>query len=362
MDSRRFHVSLGLVALLPLTLTSVTGMLMVGRQALLDRQFPSRLEAPSTGQALSLDACVSKVEQVDPALRIETLYWPADAAHTLRVRGRTAPDAGATTYYLAPASGEIVARQGPSRLDLTDWILRLHRGTWGGLAGRAFMSLLACGGALLWPTGLVIGWVRRRKTARDNGTRPRRRSAMVAHRRLGNLLGGLFTFMALSGAVLNFVGELSRVVDPVPAIAAAGRPADTNRSAVSLQRKMALARAQRPGVTLASIHLPSAKQPLVLFYFADNSRVYMDPGQDVVHKVTGPASHWVHAILLWHSGRVFGGAGPLLILAMGAGALWTGWLGGLLVWRQRKRVARRWRVVVALPGATKEAHGERQRV
>lgn len=210
-----------------------------------------------------------------------------------------------------------------------NWVMQLHRGSWGGAPGKIMMSFIAILIVLMWPTGVILRRLRLHKGVPAR-TRPR---PVRTHRVSGLVAGALITWMAISGSTLNFKKELTRLFDPEPTVLRPHARRDS-LSALALNQSMKIATHEKPDLALESIRFQ--KGPILLFFFSDTSRVYIDPNTHAVLKVTAPTSHWVQALFPFHSGRALGPLRLPYILTVGSLGLLITLSGGFLLWRPRR--------------------------
>jgi uncharacterized iron-regulated membrane protein len=260
----------------------------------------------------SLQAPTSTEEQ------IAAIYFPRNPNQTARVKVLQPKTKQGHVLFVQPETGRILAREDGEQLDVLEWIYRIHRGTWAGYPSRVLASTLAILTVFLWP----LGWI-----VRKNRTKRKKQAVWVkknftswagSHRTFGYFTGGFLIFMAFSGALMNFNSDLINLFDPIHS------PTDSlaqPSSSVPLVQQLETAQKLRPSSKLDSIHLAKAPPSTILFYFQDNSRVYLEKGTLNVIKVMSPTSHWIHALYPIHSGRLLGAGKLPFILLIGTTSL-----------------------------------------
>jgi uncharacterized iron-regulated membrane protein len=186
------------------------------------------------------------------------------------------------------------------------FIYDLHRGLLSGLPGRVLISMVGVGLWLMVVSGL-------KSFVRIKGRKP------SIHAMLGIFLGVPIASVAGLGAVLNFVEPLSNWLDPIPSVASV----DTlSRSApIEIEAEVASVRQVvgkiKPELDLVRIYPPKDGRPYQIFYYRDNTRIYVDPGSKAILKVRTSWSHWTSALLPLHSLKPIGAFGSGLIFILG---------------------------------------------
>ena len=186
-------------------------------------------------------------------------------------------------------------------------IYDLHRGLVAGWPGKVLISLTGLG---LW--FMVISGIK--SFVRLKGRKP------SVHAMLGLSLGIPIAIIASLGAVLNFIEPLSNLLDPIPLVSTTNKDSGSIilPSADQLAVAHNAAKTIRAEEQLKKIYQPKLGRPYLIFYYEDNTRIYIDPVTAKILKVRTSWSHWTSAILPLHSLRMFGifGNGILFILGL----------------------------------------------
>ncbi len=316
MNLRRIHIYLGLLLSIPLLLIATTGIILGLSNSVRQTQWPYYLTQPSTQKKISPDSIISQLQSTYPRLNVDSFYLSTQPNQTVRVEMTDAITGSEHRIFLNPFTAEILIDQSPIPTDALDWVYKIHRGTWAGWNGRMGMSLLGVLVFLLWPTGWIVRKFRMRVQLIPLEKLPNLKTSLKLHRSLGYFFGGGISFMALSGALMNFNKDLIRYFDPAPQNPSKQSP--LRESLITqLDKKIAISSSVRLQSPLESIHFQNRTDSIILFYFKDNARVYLDSDTLQIKKVMSPRSHWIHALYPLHSGKIFGSLSSLFILAVG---------------------------------------------
>jgi uncharacterized iron-regulated membrane protein len=191
------------------------------------------------------------------------------------------------------------------------FIYDLHRGLVAGWPGRVLISVMGLGLWFMVTSGT-------KSYVRLKGRKP------SMHALLGIGLGIPIALIASLGALLNFVEPLSNLLDPIPVV----RPVENDTVEkfaptlvqISLAEKAAgMIRSQEH---LRKIYQPKPGRPYLIFYYDDNTRIYIDPGTAKILKVRTSWSHWTSALLPLHSLRMLGMFGNGIMFILGLSLTW----------------------------------------
>lgn len=296
------HRVLGLVAALPLLLIAGSGVLLGGYEELRARRAPparqwAGAEAPLS-LPLSLTGAVTAAQRAFTGAAVEVIYLPRfQEAMGVRLR---LPAGRRLVAYLDPATLQVLGqRAAPDWLELA---VQVHRGKLLGVPGQVLAIVAGTLAAPLWLLGL--------------GVSLRRGGRISLHRRLGSLGGGLVTLVALLGAGLSLCLLLQ--AEPPPAARSAPGPGPAALQEDALARR---ARAAHRDGALRNVYLPEQAGSPVLFYFADDTRLWLDPLTGAVTRREARAASLRSWLYLLHTGRILGRIGPKIIGAVGAFAV-----------------------------------------
>lgn len=300
-----------MVTALPLVWIACTGMIL----SFHDRNL-SQSELPL--HSLPLENWITLALKNETGT-LSSIEFPRDSQLPIRLRLSDSNGKYQHSVWISPKDGSV---EPPSdNADFTEWVYRLHRGSFAGTPGRGgatFMGILV---PVLWIGGLAI---RKKATHRY---RPARKVALRYHRKVGLWLGGVLAVVTLSGAVLNFYTEIVGVIDPLTPTVSSAPLAYKEKNPVSLTQGILQALHVRPNpdARLLGVYLrkgsPAGPMDRTLYYFSDNSRVYLNKHNNSVEKIMNPKTQWIHFLLPLHSGRFLGQVGQFIIFAIGLGAV-----------------------------------------
>lgn len=127
--------------------------------------------AQKTIEPITIDRVVQAAKQVFPEAELKRIYFPVNQERLFRVDLRQADEvrktSGSSRVWVDQYSGEVIASQEPESLSAGDrfliWMFPLHNGEAFGLIGR--MVVFVCGvlPLLLYVTGMIVWWKKRRK-------------------------------------------------------------------------------------------------------------------------------------------------------------------------------------------------------
>ncbi|MBM4253873.1 MAG: PepSY domain-containing protein [Deltaproteobacteria bacterium] len=201
------------------------------------------------------------------------------------------------------ASGILGAR------DPWPFIYDLHRGLVAGWPGRVLISVAGLGLWLMVVSGL-------KSLVRLKGRKPSR------HAVIGMVLGIPIAVVASIGAVLNFVEPLSNWLDPIPVTETIHVAGAYQLNEAEMSSARLAAAAVRNDADPLKIYQPKVGRPYLIFYYEDNTRIYIEPKTSQVLKVRSSWSHWTGALLPLHSLRPLGLSGIALMLLFGLSLAW----------------------------------------
>lgn len=170
---RRIHLYLGLLTGLVLTITCLTGAILVYEKELKEWLHPSRYyHSESTGQRLSIDEVVSKVKKElhtkpnsikvynDPKRNVEVSIPKKSNKEVNKVPSKRPPS---LTVFVNPYTGEIVEVYDNREtffffvMDLHRWMLSGDTGKWiVGSCTLIFLFIIVTGLILWWPKNKAI--------------------------------------------------------------------------------------------------------------------------------------------------------------------------------------------------------------
>ena len=336
---RSLHVYLGLALALPFFTVSVTGGSLAVLQ-LLDKikaRGADLTEAPEKKKKIwrqwneNSDVWIRKISQENPGFQVSAVFFPktVNSPFTFRIENSS----GKRVFLVLNAETGSFVEDFWAKLE--DSIIKLHRGSWLGSIGtqkngqlewigKVIMSLSAALLLMLWAAGLAIHRSKKGKISQ-------RVSVQFLHSKLGLSVGSFFLVLAVSGGILNFLGDLHKVFDQ-----------PLNLSSTSIAATFLPDRDPLP----ERIYFLKGQS---LFYFSDNSRIYFDSQSGVILKKLGPMtpgiSGYLDQIYPLHSGKKFGLLGLSLWIfigigvgvLLGSGIVWAvffGYAGGTRFWKR----------------------------
>ena len=325
---KKLHTYIGFALLIPITVLSVTGIILGLHESIYRTKFHYASKAQYPLVAKDLNRSVTLFKEAFPTLILASIALPKFTKNgpsaTLRFKVTDLSGKNPRIFYLDSQTSEILRIEPSDQTDFLDWVLKIHRGTWGGFYGRLSMSSIGILFGLLWPTGLIIKKFRKGRKKDTLWTQRKLKSSIGLHRALSSLLGMGISFMGFSGAWINFNSELTQLLDPFPIQSA--QNLSINQRA-SLQEQMETALAIRSHSTLESIYFSKAPAGTVLFYFSDNSRVYLQQHTGALVRTITPITHASQALFPIHSGRVLGDLQSLYMGFFGIGILMLSFSG-----------------------------------
>jgi uncharacterized iron-regulated membrane protein len=287
---------------LPIAIITITGMALSLNDLWVHSEPPYKLENEVHSDSNSVGLLLSKIAIQHPDLEIKSVSLPKDSKHSLRSvwtrlnhlsqTQSPVPSIQEQVYFLNPESGDIISDRDPLSSQGFSWILKIHRGTITGVTGKVFISILGALLFLLWPTGLLISFTKKKF------------QPISFHGPAGFLAGAVISFMGLSGSLMNFNKNLIQAMDPVPPTKISTKMSTPLLAA--LDKALSHALIAHSGSGLQSIHFPQVPETSILFYFNDNSRVYLDFSTGKIIKIMSKQTNWIHSLYPLHSGRIFG--------------------------------------------------------
>lgn len=324
VNFRKYHLRLGLILAFPLGLVASTGIILSWSEVIRDRQWPFSLSSielsPPPSQPIPLSQFLESTRKTFPDIQIQTVFPSHSADHSVRVETEN------KRYFLDPHTAEVLTSL--SKEDGLSFLLKVHRGTWAGWNGRLVMSIVGVLLTALWILGFLLRRVRVSKIKRPQ-TLPKA-SPVYWHRKLGFIIGAGLGLMGLSGALLNFNKDLLTWLDPLPE-AQVSLKSDPR---LSIDSMTALALKAHPNAELRSIHFPKKNENLTLFYFLDNSRVYIQSDLQQIQKIMTPQANWFHWLYPVHSGKIYGPLKPGVLSILGV-SLFVLLASGVMIQRKR---------------------------
>ena len=214
-------------------------------------------------------------------------------------------------------------------------VYQIHRSLVAGWAGKLLISSL---GLSLW----VMLWSGSKALIRVRGR------GMSRHALVGLCLGIPLAAVGSLGAVLNYSEVLSAWLDPVPTLAAPFlRAGDVGTASANVDLAKA---SEAAAVTAAQVHdpkdlvkiySPKANRPYFIFYYRDNTRLYIDPATATLLKIRTSWSHWTSALLPLHSLKPLGVVGTFLSLLLAVALVLLSSRGLLKLWLGTAKFRRR---------------------
>ena len=214
-------------------------------------------------------------------------------------------------------------------------VYQIHRSLVAGWAGKLLISAL---GLSLW----VMIWSGSKALIRVRG------KGISRHALVGLCLGVPLATVGSLGAVLNYSEVLSAWLDPVPTLAApllgsgALGTAPAHVDLAKASEAAAVTAAQVHDVKdLVKIYPPREHRPYFIFYYRDNTRLYIDPATATLLKTRTSWSHWTSALLPLHSLKPLGVVGTFLLLVLALALVLLSSRGLLKLWQGSAGLMRR---------------------
>jgi uncharacterized iron-regulated membrane protein len=319
------HTILGVVLMIPLLVTTVTGILLGWYDQLRYAREPYGVSSPSEAR-LSPTALVRAIQERYPHHQLQTLFMATESSRAVRAKlGSPSP----VTLFLHPANGTVLGTRTPDEHDWVDFLYDLHPGKTFGLAGQVTTAVAALGIAVLWGLGIAMWYVRRAHAAK---TFPALSwQATGFHRWTGFWLGLPFIALTGLGAALNFAGSLIATFDPPPRVSPIGLAPSPLELTWLAERHAPL---YRPAL-MERIVFPKQGTDSVQVRYADGGWMFLDGYRGRVIEVKGPLAHWTRSLYPLHSGRLLGLGGPWLVACLGVVLLATVTTGIVFCWRLR---------------------------
>lgn len=376
----RLHRYAGLSLALFLTISGLTGSIIVFQHELDEWLNPQLYRATGTGEQLLPTALARRIEQIDPNIRVRYLQLGVEPGHSATAFVEPHVDAATgqlfevnyDQIFFDPATGEIIGTRhwGAFRVDrvhLIPLLYEVHRrlhlpGTWGIwlMGGVALIWTIDCflGFYLTLPPSrpFLMKWKPAWKVRTDGSTY---RLNLDLHRASGLWVWGLLLMLTISGVSFNLHKEVFEpVVSAISPITPSvfdtremrppERPIETNLSFDEI-----LARAQTEarargwpqnangvfyaadygvfGVGFGKEHAPGLGNPWV--YFDGQSGRLVDdyvPGEGTAGDIFDQLQYPLH------SGQVAGLPGRILIFITGVVVAMLSITGVVVWWTKRK--------------------------
>jgi len=264
----QLHLYTGLLAGLLLSVTGVTGSLLVFSHEIDSLLYPTLFHARTPIKPASLDSpqsVLDLVTRVRPGVTIQSLVPPRDAGDTYELRLK-----GDRRLYVDPYTGQILGERRALAHPL-GFVFSLHTKL---LSGENGETAVGVGGVLLLllgATGVVLWWpskkgVRAGFTIRWGANW--KRVNFDVHRVSGATMALLLCLVALTGAAMVWSEQVTGWAYQVAGIPAPRKPGSTVRkgaSPLSLDELQAQAEAALPGGVFTRITLASKPAAPVMF-------------------------------------------------------------------------------------------------
>ena len=351
----QLHKYTGLVLGVLLTITGLSGSLLVFDRELDEWLTPATVSFSQPPQIASLDLALANataaVNNGTQPTRI-ALGRNHEAPHIVRF---PTPEGarGPIEVSISPSDSSVLAVRGWGDYPVT-WIYYLHMAFLGGAAGEIVVGIMGIALLFLCISGVVIWWPRRgfwRRALTINGRLGAYRLNYDIHKTTGIYFLPVLFVLAFSGIELVFHEPVEKLVGlflpvaqaPAPVSAGRGEPVGADRAAAAAQQVF-------PGARLFRVYLPAgpADPYRVTFVRAgDNwneyapSTVFLDQYSgkvlDVYDHREQPAGN---TLLDWlfplHNGDALGLFGRILVML--GGLLPAGLFGtGLYLWWRSRR-------------------------
>jgi uncharacterized iron-regulated membrane protein len=308
----QIHLYIGLAACLFLAVLSLTGAVITFENELNQAVNPWLLTVQPEASALPWETVRHRVEEQEPAWRVQRIYMPANSGDSTYVRlvSRTSPRTG--EVYVNQYTGTILGWKQKSNQLL--WkIHEVHINLAAGTVGSQFVTWSSIALLCLSLSGLYLWWPR--KIFRFTWRRPLSRTNYDLHRTLGFWSSGAMFLFAVTGLNLHIQtgGTLFEMMD------AKASPVNHPGHGTSADQLLQTAREAVPGAQAMRISFWDDKRPvLVQMRFpedhtpAGRTSVTLDPRTGAVLKVvssrTAPLVYT--ALVQWnreiHTGTMFG--------------------------------------------------------
>jgi uncharacterized iron-regulated membrane protein len=312
---KRLHVYLGLILGPPLLVIVIT-VTILGFHDYPNPSQKSEDLPPSRSEQLSKS--LLEIIQTHPDFRIEAIHLPQSSEDPWKIKLASLHSSSTQTVEIHPHSQALQPHVPGTEDVFMKWVLKIHRGTWADFSGKVMTSLVGFLSVLLWPSG----WLLYSRRSKPKSKKVKVKTAFGYHRKFGYLFGGAFSAMVLLGSVINFQQNLLEASDPPPKTPLIQtnelQKQDPARFLSVLFQSIAQVQKARPDSRLRSIHFLNPHEAETLFYFTDNSRVYLNQETQQIEKVMSPTSHWIHALYPIHSGKIFGPWSLAFILGLGS--------------------------------------------
>lgn len=177
---RELHQVVGVVAVPVLLICALTGITLVFYSQVhtaVDFFAPvaakPQFHVSPAGQPKTIDELLNSVQTRYPAASVKRIYLPRRASQPLQVRLNTPDEAwsnhGASVAWINPYNGEVMGFWNAGKLPpgntLLTWVFPLHNADALGFAGRILWVVAGLVPGLLFISGLLFWWLKKRSKA-----------------------------------------------------------------------------------------------------------------------------------------------------------------------------------------------------
>lgn len=349
---RTFHRVAGLAVAIPLTLTALSGALLLLRDPYYRWQFPTLDRSWTTTSAEERGAILNRVDAMFAPAKPRVVKFPRDRFNAYHV-------------YLTDGSEAFVDARDGTLLDrwrwherAAAWVFELHAHLLAGDTGKIVNGVAAIAALLLLASGLGAWWPRRRSLppsrALPAGLSPA--TLLRSHAATGVLVALPLGLFAATGAGIVFYEPVSRIMSGVfdhrPPLQPDARVAPSPERERPWREVIAAADAALGGTRPAMVYPGTAANAAIRFRtrldgeWHPNGRSYVlvnpydaSVVQVIDARAEGRGTRAMHALYPLHAAR----AGGVLMIALAAvTGIALGWLGvgGAYLYAGRWRRAR----------------------
>jgi uncharacterized iron-regulated membrane protein len=348
-----FHRQIGLFLGLLFALLGLTGSVLVFHHDLSHWLSRSLTEvAVPDSPRWSVDEIVKVVQAAYPHQSVTGVKLPDRPQSSYLVSVSSKSEHG-LEVYVDPFQGKILGTQEWDHT-IIGMIYNFHAELWAGDRGRQIigfsgliLTALALAGVATSPR-----WQHFPKSIKIRWKAPQRFVLYDLHKAIGLISVLLLIFLALTGAGINFNQQVMAVINQVTQTSPLKEPSSKllpGKTSLALEKQLQNAKTAFPMATLTDIYLPTTKDESVMvsiklpghLLLGEFNTVYLDQysGEVLQAETPGsmsPATKYLYAVFMLHTGRYGGLTSQLLYLVVGLVPIMLAVTGFLMWWHRQK--------------------------
>jgi uncharacterized iron-regulated membrane protein len=348
-----FHRQIGLFLGLLFALLGLTGSVLVFHHDLshwLSRSL-TEVSVPDSPR-WSVDGIVNVVQAAYPRQSVTGVKLP-DRPQSSYLVSVTSKSEHGLEVYVDPFQGKILGTQEWDHT-MIGIIYNFHAELWAGDRGRQIVGFSGLILTVLALTGVATSpkWRHFPKSIKIRWKSPQRLVLYDLHKAIGLISVLLLIFLALTGAGINFNKQVMAAINQITQTSPLEEPSSKllpGKPSLTLEKQLQNAKTAFPTAILTDIYLPTTKNgsvPISIklpghLLLGDFNTIYLDQYSGEVLQVEtpttmSPATKYLYAVFMLHTGRYGGLLSQLLYLVVGLVPIVLA-MTGFLMWRHRRK-------------------------